>query len=407
MKKKTQKKKWTSRRHLFMRNLTNPFFSFFAWLIYGAKVDRFREAKKRQFLILFNHQTDYDQFFVGMAFPGAVYYVASEDLFSNGFVSSLLRFAVAPIPIKKSTTDLRAIINCLKVTDEGGTIAMAPEGNRTYSGKTCYIKPSVADLAKKLNLPIAIFRIEGGYGVKPRWSDVARRGRMHAYVSRVIEPEEYGTMPTEELYGTICRELYVDEAMPDGCFPHKKSAEYLERAVYVCPKCGLSEWESHGEHIHCKKCGMGARYLATKELAGDSEPFPFRFVGEWYDYQENFIRSLDLAPYRETPMYTDSVRLFEVILYHRKRKMSSDVRLSLFGDRYELAYNGETHVLPFDKVRAASVLGRNKLNIYFEDVLYQIKGSKRFNALKYVNIYYHAVSGKKGDKSGELQFLGL
>lgn len=407
MKKKTQKKKWTSRRHKFSRDLVTPFLTLFGWLIYGAKVTRFPEGKKRQFLILYNHQTDYDQFFIGLAFPGAVYYVASEDLFSNGLISKMLRFAVAPIPIKKSTTDLRAIINCLKVANEGGTIAMAPEGNRTYSGRTCNIKPSVADLTKKLNLPIAFFRIEGGYGVKPRWSDVARRGRMRAYVSRVMEPDEYAAMSNEDLYQTICRELDVDEAKPDGCFPSKKSAEYLERAMYVCPKCGLSEWESHGEHIHCKKCGLDARYLSSKELVGDGEPFPFRFVGDWYEYQESFIRSLDLSLYVETPMYTDHIRLFEVILYHRKKKISSDAALSLFGDRYELTYQGETHVMPFDKVRAASVLGRNKLNIYFGDDLYQIKGSKRFNALKYVNIYYHAVSIKRGEKNGELQFLGL
>ena len=51
-----------------------------------------------------NHQTAFDQFFIGMTFKGAVYYVASEDLFSNGWVSSLLRWLVAPIPIKKQTT---------------------------------------------------------------------------------------------------------------------------------------------------------------------------------------------------------------------------------------------------------------------------------------------------------------
>jgi hypothetical protein len=47
-----------------------------------------------------------------------------------------------------------------------------------------------------------------------------------------------------------------------------------------------------------------------------------------------------------------------------------------------------------------SVLGRNKLNVYYEDKLYQFKSDKRFNALKYVQLFYHA-------KGGEDEFLGL
>ena len=50
-----------------------------------------RQQGDRAYLILMNHQTAFDQFFVGMAFKGPVYYVASEDLFSNGWISSLLR----------------------------------------------------------------------------------------------------------------------------------------------------------------------------------------------------------------------------------------------------------------------------------------------------------------------------
>ena len=40
-----------------------------------------------------------------------------------GFVSKLLRYFIAPIPIKKSTHDTSAIMNCLRVVKEGGSIA--------------------------------------------------------------------------------------------------------------------------------------------------------------------------------------------------------------------------------------------------------------------------------------------
>jgi hypothetical protein len=141
---------------------------------------------------------------------------------------------VAPIPIKKQTTDLNAVMNCIRVAREGGTIAIAPEGNRTFSGETVYMSDSIAPLAKKLKLPIALYRIEGGYGVQPRWSDVVRRGKMRGYVSQVIEPEEYADMKPQELFRRIAQGLYVDEAVADGVFLHGKRAEY--RAVIFVPR---------------------------------------------------------------------------------------------------------------------------------------------------------------------------
>ena len=149
-KKKNQKDSaWLKPRHKTVRNLVSIVLSPYSAHKYGIKVEKFKEQNGRQYLILFNHQTAFDQFFVGEAFKGPIYYLATEDIFSKGWVSSLIRYLVAPIPIKKQTSDIRAIKNCLKVAKEGGTIALAPEGNRTYSGKTEFMLPTIAFLAKE------------------------------------------------------------------------------------------------------------------------------------------------------------------------------------------------------------------------------------------------------------------
>ena len=44
-------------------------------------------------------------------------------------------------------------MNCIRVAREGGTIAMAPEGNRTFGGSTGYMNNAIVPLAKKLGLP--------------------------------------------------------------------------------------------------------------------------------------------------------------------------------------------------------------------------------------------------------------
>ena len=401
--KKKSKKKWIKPRHKVVVAILRWPVYLYCRLKYGIKIQRFKQ--RGQYLILYNHQTAFDQFFVGIAFRDPLYYLASEDLFSNGWVSSLIKYLVEPIPIKKQSTDVRAILNCIKVAKEGGSIAIAPEGNRTYSGKTEYMSSSIVPLARKLGLPIALYRIEGGYGVHPRWSDVVRRGKMKGYVSRVIDPEEYAVMSDDQLMAEIERELYVNEAVADGEFRHKKAAEYLERAIYVCPKCGFAEHESHDDVIKCKKCGLSARYTPTKELEGLDGEFPFRFISQWYDYQSDFVNSLDTADYSDAPLFSDTAALRDVIPYEEKRLVDENAKLELYGDKMIVRTADTTMTLDFDHVSAAAVLGRNKLNIYYEDKIYQFKGSKRFNALKYVHIYHRHKNICKGEQN--VKFLGL
>ena len=396
-----KKKKWIYPRHQVVRNLLYLVMYPYCRLKFGVKIERMKDQQNRPYLILLNHQMVFDQFLVGMAFKGPIYYVATEDIFSLGWVSSIIRYLIAPIPIKKQTTDVQAVRTCYKVAKEGGTIAIAPEGNRTYSGKTEHMNPAIASLAKTLNLPIAFFRIEGGYGVQPRWCDKARRGKMRGYFSRVIMPEEYKEWSNDELYHVIQKELYVNEAKVTTNYYHRKNAEYLERLLYVCPHCGLSIFESHGDKVACKTCNREYQYLATKELKGVGFDSQFRFVNDWYEYQKDFVNKLDINEYIDQPMYSEQASFSEVIVYKNKKMIRKNAVVELYGDRVLI----DDNVFPFAEITAASVLGRNKLNIYYDKKVYQLKGNKRFNAIKYVHMYYRYKNVNKGE--GNEQFLGL
>ena len=387
-------------RHKVVLTLLRPFFGMYIRWKYGIKIEKFDQQGDRPYLVIINHQTAFDQFFVSLTFNRPVYFIASEDLFSKGFVSDIIRYVAAPIPIKKQTLDLQAVKTCIRVAREGGTIALAPEGNRTYHGRTLYMKPGIASLVKKLGLPLAIFRIEGGYGVHPRWSDVVRRGKMRAFVSRVVEPEEYAQMSNEALFELIKEELYVDEGRASGSFHHKKNAEFLERAMYVCPWCGLTTFESHNDLITCTKCGRKIRHLPTKELQGVDCEFPHRFVADWYDWQEDFINRTDLMALTEEPVYEETAKLSQVFAYKSKKLLKKEATIRLYGDRITV----DDRVIPFESAGAVVVLGKNKLNIYDGNEILQLKGSKRFNALKYVNFFHRYKNVKEGKND---EFLGL
>ena len=398
--KKKESWKWMKFRHKLTVWLIKPFFKPFIRWRYHITIEKFKEQGNRPYLIIINHQTAFDQFFVSAMFNRPVYFVASEDIFSIGFASDIIRTLVAPIPIKKQTLDLQAVKNCIKVAREGGTIALAPEGNRTFHGRTVYMKPGIASLVRKLGLPLAIMRIEGGYGIHPRWSDVVRNGKMRCYISRVIEPEEYASMTGDELFRIIRQELWVDEGCVTGEFHHKRNAEFLERAMYVCPFCGLSSFESHGDLITCTKCGRKIRHKPTKELEGVGFEFPHRFVADWYDYQCGFINRTDLTALTQEPVYEEIAELRKVIPYKNKQLLKREAAVQLYGDRITV----DGRVFPFGETSAVVVLGKNKLNIYFDKELLQLKGSKRFNALKYVQ-FFHRYQNIKAGKDDE--FLGL
>lgn len=401
-----KKRKWLKLRHKVIRNIAYLILYPYVKLKYNIKIHKFSLQEKRPYLILLNHQTPFDQFFVGMSFKGPVYYLATEDIFSMGFLSSLIKYAVAPIPIKKQTTDASAVMNCIRITREGGTIAIAPEGNRTYSGKTEYMNPAIAPLARKLGLPILLYRIEGGYGSEPRWTDKVRRGKMESYVSEVIPPEEYNNLTNEQLMERIKKGLYVNEATKDVLFKSKRPAEYLERAIYVCPFCKLSKFESNKNEITCKGCNKTVIYGEDKTLSGKGFDFPFNFVNDWYEYQQDFVNSLDIEPFYNTPMFEDKSMLRQVIVYKKKILLREEANLKLYSNKITIDEGKENElILPFDKVSAVSVLGKNKLNVYIEDKIYQFKGSKRFNALKYVNIYFRYKNVSTGDIKNK--FLGL
>ena len=396
-----QSQTWIKPRHRIAYSLIRAVMIPYVRWRYHIEAEPFPADSDRPYLVVFNHQTGFDQFFPVMVFRQPLYFIASEDIFSLGWLSRVLCWLVGPIPIKKQTSDLKAVKNCIRVAREGGSIALAPEGHRTFHGKTVYIKPAIAGLAKKLGLPLVIFRIEGGYGIQPRWSDVVRRGRMRCYVKKVLEPEELKAMTNEDLASLIEEELYVDEAQVTGHFPHPKNAEFLERLVYTCPDCGLTEWESRGDLLTCKKCGRQVRHLDTKELQGVDQPFPHRFVSDWYEWQNAFVNGLDLTAMTDEPLYRETVRLSRVIPEKRKELLKKQAALRLYGDRITL--DGENY--PFADLYAITLLGKNKLNVYCGEEILQIKGSKRFNAMKYLNFFHRYKNIMQGEQHG--QFLGL
>ena len=114
-----------------------------------------------------------------------------------------------------------------------------------------------------------------------------------------------------------------------------------------------------------------------------------------------FVSGTDLAGLTEVPIYEETVQLSKVHVYKYKELLKETATVRLYGDRITV----DDQEFPFETLGAVVVLGKNKLNLYAGNDVLQLKGDKRFNALKYVNFFHKYKNNKSGDTNGT--FLGL
>ena len=89
---------------------------------------------------------------------------------------------------------------------------------------------------------------------------------------------------------------------------------------------------------------------------------------------------------------------------HIKKLLNKEAKIALYGDRIEMS-GSFNQTFRFGEASAITILGKNKLNIYHEDNVYQIQGDKRFNALKYLHLYHRYKNLTTEVQDGS--FLGL
>lgn len=227
---------------------------------------------------------------------------------------------------------------------------------------------------------------------------------MYGHVSRELKYEDYENMSVDDLNELINNELMVNESYREEEVKSKYLAEHLERIIYICPKCGLSSFKSNKNEFECMNCHYKVIYNGHNQFESKDEVI-FKSVNDWYMYQENYINNLDLGKFSDV-IYSDKVKLTQVFLLKSKKVLSKEAKLSLFNNQLTFVYYNNKKELPFDDISGASVLGKNKLNLYYKDEVYQIKGDKSFNAVKYMHFYYH-YKNTKGDNYDSRKFLGL
>ena len=390
-------KKLVLKRHIFYRAFGIPFIKLFSILKGYKNKSHFKLKKGESYLILSNHQTDYDGVFIMLSFNRPLYPIATDTLMSNGTTSKLLNHCFGIIPKKKGIADYDANKKMLQILDEGGSLLLFPEGNRTYAEFQFSFTKAFPKFLKTIKKTVILFNIHGGTGTNPRFAHKSRKGPFYGKIRKVLRYNDYKDLSDDELYETISESLKIYDSESKDRYESKAKAEYLERIFFVCPKCGKTQClESSGNYIECKECGLKVEYTNNLHLKPNDKEIKIEKMLDWYNYQIRYIKDLEIGD--GLIFGDDNVGIYTSELY-QKRKLISKGRIELYKDRLVV---GE-FILNIGDINIASPTGGNKFALSTGDKNYIVIGSERFNPLKYV-FMFNKLETKMKQKSLDIHY---
>lgn len=219
-------------------------------------------------LILSNHVTWLDPVWISYFSKRPVRFLASAIWFKHALLGPFLEY-VGAIPKMKFTKDPRAVEAFVQFGQQGDAIALFPEGERNWNGRTRPVLPGIGRLVRRLDVPVICVQIQGGHQMWPRWSVNPRSAPLYfTFGTPKSFPKEASN---EEIEAWINEQLMV---RPDDC-PEpswtygKRLADGLPNALWACPQCLKLEAlkvDAEGAAIHCEGCGAGWTVMGTSKL---------------------------------------------------------------------------------------------------------------------------------------------
>lgn len=328
-----------------------------------------KASRSEPCLIIANHVTNWDPLLLSMSFQKQqISFVASEHLFRMGWLSKLIQWLVAVIPRRKGSTGMDTAMACLRQLRAGQSVCIFGSGETTWDGLSTPVLPATAMLAQISGATLLTYRIEGGYLSNPRWGKGLRRGKMHGHVVGVYTAEQLKAMKKNEILDAINSDIYEDTWQNQRANPvvykGKNRANYLEGALFICPKCKqLGGLRSEGEYLHCS-CGHSVHLTATGFLEPST---PFGTIADWESWQLEAYRSGDFQPVGGV-IADENVTFLKVDDDHATHVLAEG-RLQLADGVLTI---GE-HSLRLEEIGNMAIVRTNRLIFSCQDAYYELK----------------------------------
>lgn len=325
---------------------------------------------KGPFFITGNHVTAFDPIISLVYVKPLVKFVAADANLDNWIKKFFFKLARV-IPIRKRSSDISTIRRLLDEVKAGNAVGLYPEGGRTWHGETDELISSTAKLIKMLGIRVYSQKLKGAYMSSPRWGKHIYKGRVDVYIEKILTEEDIERMSTNEILDVLKQELYHNdyEYQREVMTPLKgiDRAEYIERLIFVCPKCErIHTFMSQIDEFKCKACGAKGRVNQYGFIEGE---FPFDNLVDWHHYQMDFLHKYLEANYLD-PISLYDVRIKQVDEFGNKKKRLGNMIIEQ--DKVKIEYPDEIIELDFSKISEPSITFKNTLIFYVEKTRYEM-----------------------------------
>lgn len=253
------------------------------------------EGIKPPYLLLGNHNAFLDFKVATKAiFPHRTNYVIAID----GFIKRewILR-RIGGICKRKFTNDIVLIKHLKTVVNRGDIAIIYPEARYSLCGTNSEIFPSVAKLAKYLDVPLVTLICHGHHVNSPFWDSKSNRKvkGIEAEMTCLFNKEEIEKASVEEIHKKLSESFIYDDFKwqkeNNIHINYKDRAEGLHKVLYKCPHClKENKMESFGTTLRCKECNKEWTMNELGELEAKEGEVYFSHIPDWYDWERECVK---------------------------------------------------------------------------------------------------------------------
>lgn len=152
------------------------------WRISYEGVENIPPEDGEGLLVVPNHQTYLDPFWIGSAIRRDLRFMAWDEAFGWFAAGWLIRrLGAFPMSLRRGGT-VRTLKDTLRHLREGRTLIVFPEGEREFAdGKLLKFKTGAARIALESGVPVLPVTVRGGNRIWPRGRRLPRPGRVEIF----------------------------------------------------------------------------------------------------------------------------------------------------------------------------------------------------------------------------------
>lgn len=164
----------------------------------------------RPAVFLFNHQSQFDVIIVPKVLAGGVTGIGKKELIRNPIFGPLMRFVGVTFIDRSNTEQAKASLEPVVETLRGGlSIAVAPEGTRSYTPQVGPFKKGAFHIAIQAGVPVIPIVIRNAGEICPRNSMIARRGVVDVAVLEPIDVSDWDPNDMDDRVAEV-RQRFLD-----------------------------------------------------------------------------------------------------------------------------------------------------------------------------------------------------